>query len=542
MSEARTTVSCVVWVPRGVAKAVPRQYEMTDEEEAQLKTLMEERGKKAAPSRSNDIDVDNDEGNEWEDVNDDDDDDDAMMDTEETNTAVSKKATQRVSTSSSITKKAKAKAKAAAAAARLTGRATGADDEFDMEHYEDEEDDDDQYGKNFFSVLDSDLPLAQNDPNIRDEEDSDADEDVAIRPNQDLILVAASAERDFSVLEVYVYDPDALGFFVHHDIMVGSYPLCLEWLSQAPTKAAASTDGAQTSSNLVAVGSFEPQIEIWDLDVLNAMEPLAVLGGGATKKKKGGGAGKGHKGAIMCLNANKMQRHIMCSGSTDETVKVWDIEKAACVHTYTHHTDKVQCVRWHPIEQPVLLSAAYDKSVAVLDVRVDQSGTKGGQGIVRAPLSADSECAVWDRHHPTVCMVSTEDGFVTAYDIRQLKSDPIATQTTKKGRKAASGAGSEPLWRLHAHHQAASGITDAAIADMLVTCSVDGAAKVWNRADPQSDGSPSLVFEKDLKAGKLFCCSANSDVPSVVSFGGSVPVVWDVSTEQAIREAFHIPE
>ena len=58
---------------------------------------------------------------------------------------------------------------------------------------------------------------------------------------------------------------------------------------------------------MLAVGTFAPHIEIWDMDVLDALEPVAVLGAAgieaaaaaaeeeeeapAKKKKKGGGGG-----------------------------------------------------------------------------------------------------------------------------------------------------------------------------------------------------------------------------------------------------------
>lgn len=38
--------------------------------------------------------------------------------------------------------------------------------------------------------------------------------------------------------------------------------------------------------NFLALGTMEPVIEIWDLDVLEALEPAGILGSKPQKKKK----------------------------------------------------------------------------------------------------------------------------------------------------------------------------------------------------------------------------------------------------------------
>jgi len=211
-----------------------------------------------------------------------------------------------------------------------------------------------------------------------DDEDSDAD-DLVIQPTDKLVL-AARSEEDASNIEVHVYEMDGHNLYPHHDIMLPSFPLALEWVGRRPTGAAGSSGG----NNLVAVGTFEPQIEIWDLDVLNTFAPVAVLGGdytepiapGAAGKKKGkkggvsseraGGApdpSLGHTDAVMGLAWNVLQPNALASASADGTVRIWDLSSPslACVQTLPHHKDKVQAVRWHPSEPTVLLSGGFDK-------------------------------------------------------------------------------------------------------------------------------------------------------------------------------------
>ncbi len=86
--------------------------------------------------------------------------------------------------------------------------------------------------------------------------------------------MTATAENDFSNLEVYIYDETSSDLYVHHDIMLSAYPLCIEWLSHYDDK----------KCNLAIVGTFMPDIEVWNLDLQESIEPVCVLG---NKKDKG---------------------------------------------------------------------------------------------------------------------------------------------------------------------------------------------------------------------------------------------------------------
>lgn len=79
-------------------------------------------------------------------------------------------------------------------------------------------------------------------------EDSEEEkEDYTIRKS-DSIIVAATAEDEHSNLEVYIYDHKTSDLYVHHEIILSSYPLCIEWLNNFRGE----------SVNYVVVGSFLP--------------------------------------------------------------------------------------------------------------------------------------------------------------------------------------------------------------------------------------------------------------------------------------------
>jgi hypothetical protein len=134
--------------------------------------------------------------------------------------------------------------------------------------------------------------------------------------------------------------------FVHHDLNLPELPLCLAWLDCPPFRwvpppdsrlfvliesflLLLSVDGRQTmTGNYVAVGTFDPAIEIWNLDVLDPLEPSAVLGGSASVRRTKKGREKiiykegSHTGAVTALSWNQHYRQALASASADHTVKV----------------------------------------------------------------------------------------------------------------------------------------------------------------------------------------------------------------------------
>ncbi len=77
-------------------------------------------------------------------------------------------------------------------------------------------------------------------------------------------------------MEVYVYEQEKNNLFVHHEIMLSSFPLDICWL-RVSLGSLSSPDPQK--GNYAIVSSFLPSIEIWDLDLVEALEPAMTLGG-----------------------------------------------------------------------------------------------------------------------------------------------------------------------------------------------------------------------------------------------------------------------
>jgi periodic tryptophan protein 1 len=369
----------------------------------------------------------------------------------------------------------------------------------------------------FFSVLKADGKLARDkDPYLDGNPDSDSDSDDyhEIRP-EDKVFCAVSCEEESCTLEMYVYDEDEATMYVHHDIMLDAYPLCVDWLPKT---------SAEETGSFAAIGLIDHQIQIWDLDRLDPLAPTLSLGEqkkAKTKLKKKKSKAKGgvtaHEGPVLAIHGSVFNRSVLASGSGDETVKIWDVAENSCVHTYTHHSNKVQCVKWHPTEQAVLLSASFDRRLALLDVR------QPGQACT-VELPAENESAIWSRHNAFECFASVDNGGVVCYDVRKVAS------------KASDAE--KVVWHLMAHDVACTAVQDTPVPNLLVTSSLDGHAKIWNTAGSK----PSMVMAKNLQAGPLFACQSNPEAPALVSFGGNVPVVWDLASEELLTGIFDFGE
>ena len=360
--------------------------------------------------------------------------------------------------------------------------------EFNMDKY-DEEDAEDR--THLLSNVDADLKLAkEKDAFLNDEvSDSEDDEYYEIKDG-DVLFVSANVEEDACTIEVFLHDTFEGGMYVHHEILIGSYPLALEYI---PTMGSASA--------LLAIGAFDPKIDIWELGAQDPIEPIVQLG-----KKKG------HTDAVISLHLCPQNQSALASGSADKTVRIWDLNRGTSVSTLTHHNDKVQSVRWHPMEAGILMSASYDKSVCISDQRMDG----GAAAIVK--LAHDPECTLWSHHSPSIILVSDERGYISAYDVRNTASLPI--------------------WSIQAHQKGAcTSFTDVVgHADLLVSAGIDGVANVWKSTKCMT--KPELVFSRDLLAGPLFSVSSHDDDPSLVVFGGTCPVLWNITNSDVVCKTF----
>ncbi|XP_033223851.1 periodic tryptophan protein 1 homolog [Belonocnema kinseyi] len=370
-------------------------------------------------------------------------------------------------------------------------------DEYNFDNYDDESGDIHCHINNIAEFEED--PLVT----IKDDEDNDSEkEDDIIKPTDNLVLVG-HVEGDASILEIYVHNEEEGSFYCHHDILLPSQPLCLEWLNFDPSDAA--------PGNLCAIGDFTPIIKVWDLDIVDCLEPAFKLGRKQNKKKKIKRIG--HKNSVLDLSWNTNYTHAIASGSVDQTVLLWDLENGTPVTKLSSFTDAVQAVKWHPSNAHHLLTGSMDKFVRLFDFRTEDNFKS-----VSWETPGEVERILWNHFNPHICFASTDNGYIQCIDVRKDK----------------------PLWQQSVHESAVTGLSlSASCPGFLVSTSDDGIIKVWDVLDSQEI---QLVWENKTSIGKILCLNSNPDSPFVFSAGGdnksSNYKVFDFSLISPVAEKF----
>lgn len=463
-------ISSLCWLPRGAAKENPTRFAPSDEQLAALRMFVKAKPESEAASSSNA------------------DDDDVADDSDE----VSKK--------------------------------------YGLDNYDKEDTLAAQVNDDFL-----DNRVLQPDPNLHNSDEDSEDEDdrlsFAIQPSDDILLVANVSEEDLSTLEVYVYEADKDNLYQHHEVLLPAMPLCVEWMDFFP--GSSPSDGSRNRGSIAAVGSFIPGIELWDLDVIDQLEPLCVLGATITDlppsaasssssssemststspyyDKKLEYSASAHTAPVLGLSWNSTYRQLLASGSADKTVKLWDLSNGKVLQTLKHHRDKVQSVQWNPRMAHVLLTGGYDRRVCIVD-------NKSKSISHTWKLPADIESVAWNPHEPNIFLASAEDGSVTAFDLRS----PAKT-----------------LFNLPAHKKECTAVAfNPQVANLFATASADKVVKLW----AVQNGRPVCLQSFNSPCDKVFSTSFCRGAPFVAAVGGSKVEIVDISQFQSVKNFIKDP-
>ncbi|TXG59715.1 hypothetical protein EZV62_014288 [Acer yangbiense] len=264
--------------------------------------------------------------------------------------------------------------------------------ELDMDNYDDEDE-----GIELFSKGNGDLYYASNqmDPYLKDEDDEDSEEleDMNINPD-DAVIICARNEDD-----VYIYEESNDGdpnLYVHHHIIIPAFPLCTTWLD-CPLK------GGE-KGNFIAVGSMEPSIEIWDLDIIDEVQPCVV----------------------QAVAWNHHAPQVLLSGSFDHSVVLKDARISTHSGFKWSVTADVESLAWDPHTEHSYVVSLEDGTVKGFDIRTAKSD----------PTSESPASFTLHAHDKAVCSLlatGSTDKTVKLWDLSNNQPSCVGSSNPKAG-------------------------------------------------------------------------------------------------------------
>lgn len=375
-------------------------------------------------------------------------------------------------------------------------------------------------------------------------------QELQIYPTDNLVL-ATRTEDDVLYLDIYVYDdgagaPDGAdeeegdkfdedvargmtresNLYVHHDLMLPSFPLCVEWINYRPN----SSGDSENIGNFAAIGTFDPQIEVWNLDCIDKAFPDLILGeplqnsfASMSKKKKKSKdkthVTTHHTDAVLSLAHNRTHRNILASTSADTTVKLWDLSNGSAVRSFNNiHKGKiVSSSQWHQLEESILLTGGYNGVCAITDVRISDTSEMSKSYFVGS--GQEIETVKWGSE-PELFYCGTDNGNVYCFDIRVQD---------------------KPVWTLHAHDAGISSLDiNTNVPGMLITSAMtEKVVKLWKC---NGNNGPSMVLSRDFGVGNVLSASfaGDQEVAGCLTVGGAAGTLkmWDCLSNRSVRASF----
>ncbi len=106
----------------------------------------------------------------------------------------------------------------------------------------------------------------EDDPYVTVQDDAEKDdeeerEELEVYPTDNMIITAKT-EDDVSQLEAHIYAANDANLYVHHDLMLPSFPLCLEWMDYTPARSSADT--ADQNASVAAAAGVWATLSPWE--------------------------------------------------------------------------------------------------------------------------------------------------------------------------------------------------------------------------------------------------------------------------------------
>eukprot|EP00297_Palpitomonas_bilix_P003221 CAMPEP_0113892392 /NCGR_PEP_ID=MMETSP0780_2-20120614/15388_1 /TAXON_ID=652834 /ORGANISM="Palpitomonas bilix" /LENGTH=558 /DNA_ID=CAMNT_0000882319 /DNA_START=379 /DNA_END=2055 /DNA_ORIENTATION=+ /assembly_acc=CAM_ASM_000599 len=245
---------------------------------------------------------------------------------------------------------------------------------------------------------------------------------------------------------------------------------------------------------------------------------------------------KGHAGAVYCVKFAGGKSHLLATGSFDSTVRVWDVDKGGketlCLRG---HNLSVLDIAWAP-DMSHLLSGAYDGTVKLWDLHTGSAAvTKHAEGIVQT-ISFDpndpriffagttqSKIILFDTRSP--------DGSVSA-----SHTPPPASALPNQGGETSTASSLQSQYSIQSMPASPSKSTSSHFQQQAFLSTSHFATLPPSHISEHGGGggqSASITFQNNAKINSLYVTHDSLNILTGDSRGSLK--FWDIRHQQCIR-------
>ena len=265
-------------------------------------------------------------------------------------------------------------------------------------------------------------------------------------------------------------------------------------------------------AKLLCYDRIDANIKIWDLEKNACILKL-----------------EGHRELISCLEVVDNNR--LVSASYDKSIKVWDITKGTCVNTFSHDNREVICLTsWN--KSRIASGSTSDIKVWNANSGECVQSFEGHQGAVYCLIyiptgsrlvsgSDDQTIKVWDLRQGT-CSRTLEHSYAIVFSLLLLQNGLVVSGSMEGTIHIWDLESGKGVRILNGHSDWVRGLQQRENGD-LVSCSGDHSIKVWDLGS--GDCIRTICVKSDVNCIKW--CESGALISS--SNAGSIQF-WDLNT------------
>ncbi|KAL7933498.1 WD40-repeat-containing domain protein [Trichoderma chlorosporum] len=246
---------------------------------------------------------------------------------------------------------------------------------------------------------------------------------------------------------------------------------------------------------------------------------------------------EGHAGSVNSVAFSADHQHIV-SGSTDKTIKIWDIATGACIQTLDGHTGSVNSVAFLPDSRQIV-SGSSDKTIKIWDITkgmCDQTlrGHSGATFSIAvltngrlAAASSDRTVKIWDLLMGA-CVQTLKGHTMVVRSVAFSSSQQIISgsdDTTIKVWDIATGA---CVQTLEGHRRNITAVACLATGQ-VASGSVDSTVKIWDIA------TGACIQTLNDHINYVISVAFLSSQRAISGATDSTIKIWDVDTGENIQ-------